>query len=59
MIEIVKPLPIAGHPDQVSAKVGHDLLFEQYELEKLQHAVCITFYYNEFMDNVKQVFQES
>jgi len=34
-------------------------LFEQYELTKLQAAVCIFFYYKEFMDNVKGVFQEA
>lgn len=35
MIDIVRPLPIAGS-DQISAKQGHDLLFELYDLEKLQ-----------------------
>ena len=35
------------------------MLFESFELEKLQNAVCISFYYNEFMDNVKTLFQES
>jgi hypothetical protein len=61
MIEIVRPLQVAGNTgsEQVSQRQGHDLLFESYELEKLQHAVCISFYYNEFMENVKQLFQES
>ena len=59
MIDIVKPLPIANQAEQVSSKQGHDLLFESFELEKLQNAVCISFYYNEFMDNVKTLFQES
>lgn len=59
MIDIVRPIPIANQTEQVSSKQGHDLLFEQYELEKLQHAICISFYYNEFMENVKQLFQES
>ena len=59
MIDIVKPLPVANQAEQVSSKQGHDLLFESYELEKLQNAVCISFYYNEFMDNVKTLFQES
>ena len=55
MIDIVRPLPVANS-EQVSGKAGHDLLFEQFELEKLQQAVCITFYFNEFMENVKTTF---
>lgn len=35
MIDIVRPLQVANS-DQVSSKQGHDLLFEQYELDKLQ-----------------------
>ena len=34
-------------------------MFEQYDLEKLQSAVCIYFYYNEFMENVRTLFQEA
>ena len=58
MIETVKTLPLAGQKD-CSAKSGHDLLFEQYDLDKLQGAVCIHFYYNEFMEHVRTVFQDS
>ena len=58
MIDIVRPLQVVNS-DQVSSKTGHDLLFEQFELEKLQQAVCITFYFNEFMENIKTTFQES
>eukprot|EP00347_Sterkiella_histriomuscorum_P016943 403351256 len=61
MVETVKTLPIAGATsfDQISQKQGQDLLFEQYDLDKLQAAVCIFFYYNEFMESMKQLFQES
>ncbi len=65
IIETVKTLPVAGHsgvgsPEQnISARQGHDLLFEQFDIDKLQAAVCIYFYYNEFMENVRTLFQES
>jgi len=65
IIETVKTLPIAGQtgtasPEaSISSRQGHDLLFEQYDIEKLQGAVCIYFYYNEFMENVRTLFQES
>ena len=62
IIETVKTLPIAsssaGEPE-ISQRVGHDLLFEQYNLEMLQGAICIYFYFNEFMENVRTLFQES
>ena len=62
IIETVKTLPIAssagGEPD-ISQRQNHDLLFEQYTLEMLQGAVCIYFYFNEFMENVRSTFQES
>lgn len=55
IIETVKALPIAGS-SEISAKQGHDLLFEQYDIEKLQGAICIYFYFNEFMENVRTLF---
>ena len=62
IIETVKTLPIAssaGKEPEISQRVGHDLLFEQYLLEILQGAICIYFYFNEFMENVRMLFQES
>ena len=63
IIETVKTLPTAasipgGNPE-ISERSGHDLLFEQYTLEMLQGAICIYFYFNEFMENVRTLFQES
>jgi hypothetical protein len=62
IIETVKTLPIAssmpGEPE-ISQRVSHDLLFEQYNLELLQGAICIYFYFNEFMENARTLFQES
>jgi lipopolysaccharide biosynthesis protein len=58
IIETVKTLPIAG-AETISAKQGHELLFEQFDIDKLQQAVCIHFYYTEFMENVRTLFQES
>lgn len=62
IIETVKTLPIASSPageNEISQRVGHDLLFEQFNLDMLQGAICIYFYYNEFMENVRTSFQES
>ena len=58
MIETVKALPQASSKE-ISSKNGHDLLFEQFDLDKLQGSVCIHFYFNEFMENVRTLFQES
>lgn len=65
MIETVKYLPVDTStnqevgPGNTSLKQGHDLLFELYELDSLQVSVCIFFYYNEFMENARTLFQES
>lgn len=63
IIETVKTLPTAASTGtenpEISQKIGHDLLFEQYTLEMLQGAICIYFYFNEFMENVRTLFQES
>ena len=59
IIETVKTLPIAssaGKDPEISQRVGHDLLFEQYLLEILQGAICIYFYFNEFMENIRMLF---
>jgi hypothetical protein len=59
IIEAVRTLPLSGDFGQISQKQNHDLLFEQYDIDKLQGAVCIYFYYNEFMDNLKTLFMET
>lgn len=59
IIETVKTLPTAASPPnepEISQRVGHDLLFEQFNLEMLQGAVCICFFYNEFMENARTLF---
>jgi hypothetical protein len=56
MIEAVKTLNIAGKSNEISAKQGPDLLFEQFDLQVLQNSMCIFFYYNEFMENVRTIF---
>ena len=58
MIETVQCLPLSGGTS-ISEKKQHDLLFEQYDLNKLQGSVCIHFYYTEFMENVRTLFQEA
>ena len=57
MIESVKTLNLAEF-DHVSSLQGDDMLFEKYELCDLQYAVCIFFYYIEFMENVREIFKE-
>ena len=42
-----------------NSSIQTDILFEQYQLDKLQAAVCIYFFYNEFMENARQCFQEA
>jgi hypothetical protein len=59
MIETIKTLPLAKKGTTISTKTGTDILFEQFELDKLQAAVCIYFYYNEFMENARTTFQEA
>ncbi|MFM7864366.1 MAG: hypothetical protein ACKPHU_09155, partial [Planctomycetaceae bacterium] len=62
IIETVKTLPVAvqaGAENSISTRQGHDLLFEQFDIDKLQASVCIHFYYSEFMENVRTLFQES
>lgn len=59
MIETIKTLPLAKSGGKISEKTGTDILFEQYELDKLQAAVCIYFYYNEFMEKVRALFHEA
>jgi len=58
MIDTIKTLPVAKKGG-ISEKAGTDILYEHFELDKLQSAVCIYFYYNEFMENVRTLFQES
>lgn len=55
MIETIKVLPLTKKTE-ISTKSGTDILFEQYDLDKLQASVCIFFYYNEFMENVRTLF---
>lgn len=59
IIETVKTLPTAANKPtetEISTRSNHELLFEQYEIEKLQGAVCIYFYFNEFMENARTLF---
>ena len=56
--ETVKTLPLSGST-AISTKSGHELLFEQFDIERLQGAVCIFFYYNEFMEQVRTLFMET
>lgn len=58
MIEAVKTLPVAKKAG-ISEKEGAGIMLEQYDLEKLQAAICIYFYYHEFMENVREVFKEA
>lgn len=38
---------------------GNEVLFEQYDIDKLQAAVCIYFYFAEFMENLRTLFIET
>lgn len=58
MIETIKTLPLAKK-GAISEKSGTEILFEQFELDKLQAAVCIFFYYNEFMEKMRTLFHEA
>ena len=55
MIDTLKPCPLAK-TKSVSQKAGNEILVEQYDLDKLQAAVCIFFFYNEFMENARTTF---
>ena len=57
MIEAVKTLNLSEF-EHVSSLQGDDMLFEKYELADLQFAVCIFFYYIEFMENVREIFKD-
>lgn len=35
------------------------MLIEKFDLDKLQAAISIYFFYNEFMENVREVFKEA
>jgi len=60
MAESIKCLPLADASSsgniKVSQKVGDDMMFEKYDLNQMQTAVCIFFYYNEFMEQVRKIF---
>jgi len=58
MIEAVKSAPIQGKQVEISQKQGADLLFEQFDIQLLQNSICIHFYFNEFMENTRTIFQE-
>lgn len=57
MIEAVRCLPLVD--GSIKPQLNNDLLQEQYDIEKLQGAVCIYFYYSEFMDNLRTLFMET
>jgi len=48
MIDTLRTMPLAKK-SSISAKAGNEILVEQFDLDKLQAAVCIYFFYNEFM----------
>lgn len=58
MLEAVKPIPLADS-DASSTQTGEDLLFEKFDLGDLQCSVCIFFYFHEFMEGVKTIFQDA
>ena len=58
MIETLRTIPVSKSTS-MSQKPGAEVLHEQFDLDKLQSAVCIYFYYNEFMENVRTAFQEA
>lgn len=57
IIEAVRTLPLQEGGSKPAAT--NDLLFEQYDIEKLQCAVCIFFYFSEFMENLRTLFMET
>ena len=56
IIESVRTLPLQ---DGTTKPQSNDLLFEQYDIEKLQQAVCVFFYFSEFMENLRTLFMET
>ena len=58
MIEAVKVLPVS-ESSSPSTQTGEEILFEKYDLFDLQWSIWIFFYFHEFMDGVKTIFQES
>lgn len=57
IIEAVRTLPLQD--GTIKPNLNNDLLFQQFDIDKLQQAVCIFFYYSEFMENVKTLFMET
>jgi len=55
MIEAVKVIPLV-ETKKISTLSGDDMLFEKYDLTDLQSAICIFFYFNEFMEQVRKIF---
>jgi len=58
MIDTLRTMPLAKK-SSISAKAGNEILVEQFDLDKLQAAVCIYFFYNEFMENARTTFMEA
>jgi len=58
MIEAVRVINVA-ETDHSSSKPIDEQLFEKYELSDLQCSICIFFYFHEFMDGVKIIFQDA
>lgn len=56
MIDAVRVLPQAAMDLMSEKKDQHDLLFVSYDIEKLQGAVSVFFYYSEFMESLKTLF---
>ncbi len=58
MLEAVKVLNVA-ETKSPSEKAMEELLFEKYELFDLQCVICIFFYFHEFMEGIKTIFQDA
>lgn len=57
LIEAVRTLPL--QESSTAPANPNDLLFESYDIEKLQGAVSIFFYFSEFMESLRTLFIET
>jgi len=57
MIEAVKVIPLI-ETKKITSQTGDDILFDKFDLTDLQTAICVFFYFNEFMENVRKIFQD-
>ena len=59
MIETISTLPISKGGGAISSKQGAEVMLDMYDLDKIQAAVCIYFFYSEFMEKMRTLFQEA